>query len=265
MPVRSRSPIQQETKGESGSESESELYSKAYLDGLLQKARDAVNPSGESSSNPAEEEFMRLQSEEADGKDLPSLDASRLLPEPYFENLNERNKVPNLSKGVLVESVASSSNTPALPEGPVLGKDGKPLTKREMKELRRKSAKIGYFELPTPDDAQLAKIRKEAEAVRLRNALDPKTFYRKDAVINVKNMPKQIALGTILPTTTPFGTASTDNLTRAERKRSIVDELVEDSEAKRYAKRKFEELQGVHRERGRDTLTRKRLARKPKW
>ena len=72
-------------------------------------------------------------------------------------------------------------------------------------------------------------------------------------------------IGTILPTTTPFGTASTDNLTRAERKRSIVDELVEDSEARRYAKRKFEELQSVHGERGRDTWNRKKIARKPKW
>jgi hypothetical protein len=28
----------------------------------------------------------------------------------------------------------------------------------------------------------------------LRNAMDPKKFYRKEAVININNMPKQIAV-----------------------------------------------------------------------
>ncbi|KAE9403968.1 hypothetical protein BT96DRAFT_935966 [Gymnopus androsaceus JB14] len=63
---------------------------------------------------------------------------------------------------------------------------------------------------------------------------------------------------------TPFGGASGENLTRAQRKRTLFDELVEDAEMlKRYAKRKFEDLQKVRGARGRNTLAAKK--RKAKW
>jgi hypothetical protein len=74
-----------------------------------------------------------------------------------------------------------------------------------------------------------------------------------------------LQIGTVVATKTPFNTGSTDNLTRAERKRTIVDELVDDSEAKRYAKRKFEDLQGVRGARGRGTSTKKKALRQKKW
>jgi len=72
-------------------------------------------------------------------------------------------------------------------------------------------------------------------------------------------------IGTIITSSTPFGTASADNLTRASRKRTLVDELVDDAEAKRYAKKKFEELQGVRGAKGRNTLVAKRALRRGKW
>ncbi|KAG8807260.1 hypothetical protein FRC17_004550 [Serendipita sp. 399] len=257
------------TKGDAEmSESDEELYSQEYLDGLLEKAMEAAEQetSDLSKGEEKEEEFIQLQDDQTDLKPLPPLDAARLVPQPYFTNIKEKRGIPELAKDVIVGADTGASLVPPpLPPQPLINKDGKVLTKREMKELRAKQAKRGYFELPTPDAAELAKIQREAEAIRLRNSLDPKRFYRKAAAISLKNIPKQIALGTILPTTTPFGTASTDNLTRAERKRSIVEELVEDSEARRYAKRKFDELTSVREEKGKNTLKRKRLARKRKW
>jgi hypothetical protein len=44
-----------------------------------------------------------------------------------------------------------------------------------------------------------------------------------------------------------------------------VDELVDDAEAKRYAKKKFVELQAVRGARGRGTLAKKNALKKPKW
>jgi hypothetical protein len=44
-----------------------------------------------------------------------------------------------------------------------------------------------------------------------------------------------------------------------------VDELVDDAEAKRYAKKKFTELQKTRGSRGRGTLAKKNALRKPKW
>jgi len=74
-----------------------------------------------------------------------------------------------------------------------------------------------------------------------------------------------LQIGTIVATNTPFGGASSENLTRAERKRTLVDELVDDAEAKRYAKKKFDELQSVRGAKGRNTLQVKKATRKPKW
>ena len=74
-----------------------------------------------------------------------------------------------------------------------------------------------------------------------------------------------VQIGKILPTNTPFGGASADNLPRSARKRTLVDELVDDAEAKSYAKKKFRELQAVRGSRGGGTLAAKKALRKPKW
>lgn len=70
---------------------------------------------------------------------------------------------------------------------------------------------------------------------------------------------------TIVPTTTPLGTGNSDNLPRAERKRTLVDELVDDAyvKARRYAKKKFDDLQSVRGAAGKNTLRQKK--RQPKW
>jgi hypothetical protein len=44
-----------------------------------------------------------------------------------------------------------------------------------------------------------------------------------------------------------------------------VDELVDDAEARRYAKRKFEELQSVRGANGRGAWAKRQALRKKKW
>ena len=141
--------------------------------------------------------------------------------------------------------------------------------------------------MPAPDAADLPKLHREVEALRLRNAMDPKRFYRREPGEGkgIKGLPEYFAvriaihfltsnsygfrlltqIGTIVPTSTPFGKKSEDNLPRTERKRTLVDELVADSEAKRYAKRKFEDLQKVRGARGRGTYAKRFGSRKSKW
>ena len=72
------------------------------------------------------------------------------------------------------------------------------------------------------------------------------------------SVQSNVQIGTILPTNTPFGGGNADNLPRASRKRTLVDELVDDAEAKSYAKKKFKELQTVRGARGRGTLAAKK-------
>ncbi|KAG9118828.1 hypothetical protein FRC07_006469 [Ceratobasidium sp. 392] len=142
----------------------------------------------------------------------------------------------------------------------------KGLTKRERKEIKLQTAGPQWFDLPAPSDSDRPRLARELEALRLRNALDPKRFYRKDAEGSKRGMPKYFAIGKVVDAATPFRDADhNQNLTRAERKRTIVEELVEDAEARRYAKKKFGDLQSVRSERGRGTLARKFAKRKPKW
>ena len=206
----------------------------------------------------------------------------------------------------LALAAAASRSVPAPPiPPPELTSSGKPLTKRQKKEvchiskashmcldsinlfsqLKHVTSGPDWFDLPAPSEADLPRLYREVEALRLRNQLDSKRFYKKDEGEGkgIRGLPKFFAvclllcgkiqqlriptlkIGTILPSTTPFGTASSENLTRANRKRTLVDELVDDAEAKRYAKKKFEDLQSVRGARGRNTLHAKLAMRRGKW
>ncbi|KIJ51472.1 hypothetical protein M422DRAFT_58949 [Sphaerobolus stellatus SS14] len=250
---------------------EEEEVTQEYLNSLLEKAKIAMASRREQKQKEMvvnlEEEVIILGDDE-DAKPLPPLDPGPSLPKPYFK-FGEGSKTSVLVHDVDVEAIekAARSQPAPPPPPPELNKDNKPLTKRQRKELRKATAGPGWFDMPAPDEAELPKLYHEVEALRLRNALDPKRFYRKEEGEGkgIKGLPKYFTIGTIIPSSTPFGTTSNENLSRSERKRTIVDELVDDTEAKRYAKKKFMDLQGVRGERGRATLAKKKAARKPKW
>ncbi|KAG6850728.1 hypothetical protein H0H93_009351 [Arthromyces matolae] len=224
-----------------------------YLESLLQKARQSyasASAKGKTvNSLTAEEEVITLDGDH-EQKPLPQLDPGG-LPAPYFELGETRFDGPSSMRDPDVESAERASSSRSVPAPPVappeLTKSGKPLTRREKKELKNKTAGSDWFDLAAPAEADLPRMYREVEALRLRNQLDPKRFYRKDdgEGKGIKGLPKYFAIGTILPSSTPFGTASGENLSRANRKRTLVEELVDDAEAKRYAKKKFEELQSV--------------------
>lgn len=195
---------------------------------------------------------------------LPRLDPG--ISSTYLQLDGQRVKLrdPDVDKA----EKAASFSTPAPPLPPIeLNKDGVPLTKKQKKELRRKTAGPDWFDLPAPPESELPRLYREVEALRLRNQLDPKRFYRKDEGEGrgIKGLPQYFAIGTVLPTETPFGTPSIDNIPKSHRKRTIVDELVDDAEAKSYAKKKFKNLQGVREAKGKNTLAAKKMLRKPKW
>ncbi len=63
-------------------------------------------------------------------------------------------------------------------------------------KLKEKTAGPKWFDLPTPAEADLPRLYKEYEALRLRNQLDPKRFYRKDPGEGrgIKGLPKHFAV-----------------------------------------------------------------------
>ncbi|KAK0520086.1 dTDP-fucopyranose mutase [Tilletia horrida] len=87
-----------------------------------------------------------------------------------------------------------------------------------------------------------AEIAREVQAIRLRNALDPKRFYRGARGDRAMALPEFAQIGTIVPD----AHAPRQNLARSQRsinRGSVVEELLRDDTAKDYATRKFSELQ----------------------
>jgi hypothetical protein len=62
--------------------------------------------------------------------------------------------------------------------------------------LKNKTAGSKWFDLPAPAEADLPRLYREVEALRLRNQLDPKRFYRKDEGEGkgIKGLPKHFAV-----------------------------------------------------------------------
>ncbi|KAJ7857733.1 Fcf2 pre-rRNA processing-domain-containing protein [Mycena olivaceomarginata] len=228
-----------------------------YLQSLLAQAREnarATKLLQQPSEDAEEEDIIVLQ---AEPQKLPRLDPG-ILPQPYF-TLGKRKIDSSSLRDPEVELAEKASSSYVVPAPPI------PPARTD--EQERKAAGPDWFDLPAPAEADLPRLYREVEALRLRNQLDPKRFYRKDEGEGkgIKGLPKHFAIGTIITSTTPFGTPSADNLTRSQRKRTLVDELVDDAEAKRYAKRKFEDLQAVRGAKGRNTLNAKKAARRGKW
>ncbi|PCH40018.1 Fcf2-domain-containing protein [Wolfiporia cocos MD-104 SS10] len=254
----------------SGSDSDEDI-TEEFLEQLLERARHnarlkAQDRTGRNGSEGwKEEEELRLE-----GGSLPALNPGT-LPDPYIKFDGPRKFAPSAVRDLNIErsqKATASITTPAAPAPPPeVTSTGKPLTKKERKALKHKTAGPGWFDLPEPDAADLPRLYREVEALRLRNHLDPKRFYRRDEGEGkgIKGLPKHFAIGTIVATPSPFGAHSAENLSRSNRKRTLVDELVDDAETRSYAKKKFRELQRGRGAKGRNTLHAKNSMRKRKW
>ena len=67
-------------------------------------------------------------------------------------------------------------------------------------QLKNMTAGSDWFDLPAPAEADLPRLYREVEALRLRNQLDPRRFYRKDEGEGkgIKGLPKYFAVRTHL-------------------------------------------------------------------
>jgi len=138
-------------------------------------------------------------------------------------------------------------------------------SKRELDDYRRRSAGSEWFGMPafpgsssknvskdsrieggkssyTGGDARAAtgkEMRQQLTAIRLRNALDPKRFYRgSGGTGSERSVPKYAQLGKVVG----GGLEPTSVLTKTQRANSVVGELMRDSGAVSYSKRKFGEV-----------------------
>lgn len=108
------------------------------------------------------------------------------------------------------------------------------LEARKRREQRKAGAGSGWFNMRAP--IMTPEIKHDLEVLQMRSALDPKQFYKKN---DRKALPKHFHIGKIMDS--PVDYYST-RLTKKERKRTIVDELMADAEFTKYNKRKYKEI-----------------------
>lgn len=108
------------------------------------------------------------------------------------------------------------------------------LEKRKWRQKKKMGAGAGWFNMRTPQITP--EIRRDLEVLQMRSVLDPKHFYKKNSM---KGLPKHFHVGKVIDSPSDFYSS---RLTKKERKRTIVDELMADAEFKKYNKRKYKEI-----------------------
>lgn len=84
--------------------------------------------------------------------------------------------------------------------------------------------------MPKPE--MTPELQRDLQVLKMRHVIDPKRHYRK---MGKKEEFKYFQMGTVVEGATEFFSS---RLTRKERKRTIVDELLADDKARTYHKRK---------------------------
>ncbi|XP_015786926.1 rRNA-processing protein fcf2 [Tetranychus urticae] len=87
-----------------------------------------------------------------------------------------------------------------------------------------------WFNFPANDSKEL---EKDLQMLRMRNALDPKRFYKKPE--HKSGVPKFVQVGTVVTDAHDFY----DRATKVERKQTIVEEMLATIESRKKLKKRF--------------------------
>ncbi|KAL2718952.1 deoxynucleotidyltransferase terminal-interacting protein 2 isoform X1 [Vespula squamosa] len=102
------------------------------------------------------------------------------------------------------------------------------------KAEREKNKGRDWFNLPATEITD--EIKHDLEIIQMRSVLDPKHFYKKN---DLKVLPKYFQIGKVVDSPIDYYSS---RLTKKERKKTIVEELMADAEFAKYNKRKYKEI-----------------------
>ncbi|KYQ51648.1 Deoxynucleotidyltransferase terminal-interacting protein 2 [Trachymyrmex zeteki] len=105
---------------------------------------------------------------------------------------------------------------------------------RKQREKRKMGTGAEWFNMHAPEITP--EIRHDLEVLRMRSALNPKHFYKKN---DMKALPAHFHVGKVIDSPMDFYSS---RLTKKERKKTIIDELMADAEFTKYNKRKYKEI-----------------------
>ncbi|RUS18611.1 Fcf2 pre-rRNA processing-domain-containing protein [Endogone sp. FLAS-F59071] len=202
------------------------------LDALLIQAQQSLSLKKQNTITPVKENNTSIR--------LPKLESGLRVSDALYIQQNRQTGVAQIATSEVVLKGEENKNAakPALQTLETKKNEEeevKKLSKKERAELRAQTAGPGWFSMPRPN--LTPELKRDLQLLKLRNVLDPKRHYKKD---DSKGLPTYFQVGTIVEAPHEFYSS---RLTRRERKSTIVDELAADSEARKYYKRKFLEIQ----------------------
>ncbi|XP_010081697.1 PREDICTED: deoxynucleotidyltransferase terminal-interacting protein 2 [Pterocles gutturalis] len=106
--------------------------------------------------------------------------------------------------------------------------------KKQRRAEREKTTGEGWFGMKAPEIT--SELKNDLKVLKMRASLDPKHFYKKN---DRDGLPKYFQVGTVVDSPIDFYHS---RIPKKQRKRTIVEELLADSEFRRYNKKKYQEI-----------------------
>ncbi|XP_063817815.1 deoxynucleotidyltransferase terminal-interacting protein 2 isoform X2 [Pseudophryne corroboree] len=159
-----------------------------------------------------------------------NFDAEKPNPGPSFlDKLKKESKKKDelLQKSIITPDFEKKETVPPYTES--LNK-----FKKQRKEEREKTTGCGWFDMKAPE--MTAELKNDLKALKMRSAMDPKHFYKKN---DRDGFPKYFQVGTVVDNPVDYYHS---RIPKKQRKRTIVEELLADSEFRRYNKKKYQEI-----------------------
>ncbi|XP_003784193.1 deoxynucleotidyltransferase terminal-interacting protein 2 [Otolemur garnettii] len=141
--------------------------------------------------------------------------------------IKEKRKNELLQKAIITPDFEKNYSVPPYSESK------HQLQKKRRKE-RQKTAGDGWFGMKAPELTD--ELKNDLRALKMRASMDPKRFYKKN---DRDGFPKYFQIGTIVDNPADFYHS---RIPKKQRKRTIVEELLADSEFRRYNRRKYSEI-----------------------
>ncbi|XP_045456268.1 deoxynucleotidyltransferase terminal-interacting protein 2 [Melitaea cinxia] len=106
---------------------------------------------------------------------------------------------------------------------------------RAIRKKRRERTKgPEWFNMKAPEVTE--ELKNDLQVLKMRSALDPKHFYKKN---DMEVLPKYFQVGRVMDSAVDH---VNERLTRKQRKRTMVDELLADADFQKYNKKKYKEI-----------------------
>ncbi|NWQ69935.1 TDIF2 protein, partial [Neopipo cinnamomea] len=157
-----------------------------------------------------------------------SFDAKKQKPRSsVIENLKEKKKDQLLQKSVITPDFEKKECVPPF-------RESLHQLKKQRRAEREKTTGDGWFGMKAPEIT--SELKNDLKVLKMRASLDPKHFYKKN---DRDGLPKYFQIGTVVDSPIDFYHS---RIPKKQRKRTIVEELLADSEFRRYNKKKYQEI-----------------------